>query len=435
MQQVDLIIIGSGPGGYKTAEYAARGGMAVVMVERDALGGTCLHSGCIPTKSLLHHATMAAKTTDPTSLFVAAQEHKARTVEQLSQGVETLMQMHGVQVVRGTAHLMDANHVEVNGVTWEARHIIIATGSQSKCLPLPEGDHSRVVNSTQLLSVPQPPQHLCIVGAGVIGMEMADLFASFGSEVTVVEYLKECLPTVDQEVAKRVRKLMERRGIRFLLSTAVTQVDGRTVMVRSVKTGKETEIEADTVLMAVGRTPFTEGLRLEEVGIEVTPEGITVNDNMQTSIPNIYAIGDVNGLCMLAHAATFQGYRAVNHIMGNEDDIRLDIIPSAVFTHPEVATVGLTEEECRQEEMGHTVHKAMYRSNGRALSMGCTDGMVKLVCNSEDVIVGCHAYGAEASSLVQEVASLMTLGVTRARLAQMVHIHPTLSELLLDACQ
>jgi dihydrolipoamide dehydrogenase len=439
--KTDLMIIGSGPGGYETAAYAAAQGLQVVVAEEHLAGGTCLNSGCIPTKALVHDAAKAVGCDNGAALFAAAMQRKNSVVEGLRQGVEMLLAQPGITLLRGHARFVDTHTVAVGDEHVTADHIIIATGSTAKLLPLPglgadgKALSSHVVTSEALLARDTLPESLCIVGAGVIGMEMASVFAAFGCRVTVVEFLKECLSTMDAEIARRIRKTMEKRGVKFYLNAGVQRIDGATVVFQDRKTLKETALEAECILIATGRQPNTAGLGLEAAGVTAGGKGIAVDDNMLTNVPQIYAIGDVNGRQLLAHAATFQGMRAVNHILGRPDDIRLDIMPAAVFTTPEAASVGLTEDECKLRGMTCTTHKAIYRANGRAQAMEETDGLVKLVCDEHDVIIGCHAMGAEASGMVQEVAALMNFGATRSRLAAIVHIHPTLHEILLDAAR
>ena len=262
---------------------------------------------------------------------------------------------------------------------------------------------------------------------------MASVFRAFGSKVTIIEFMKECLPTMDQELARRLRKSMEKQGIVFHLGCGLQQVDGDKVTYQNVKKGTSETIEADCILVATGRQANVEGLGLENTSIEVGRRGIEVDDNMQTTVPHIYAIGDVNGRQMLAHAATFQGFHAINHILGKTDNIRLNIMPAAVFTHPEIASVGLTEDKCKEMGIACAVRKSLYRANGRAQASEATDGLLKLVCDDQGKLIGCHALGQEASWMVQEVATLMNFDATADRLAEIVHIHPTLSEILLNA--
>ena len=444
MNKSDLIIIGSGPGGYRAAEYAAKNGLQVVIVESAQAGGTCLNCGCIPTKAFCHDAELAEirQSFD----FQKVVERKQQIVEQLRSGVESLMQQPGITFVHGHGHFLDANTVEVVSTVdeetvvqqFQAKNIIIATGSRTKILPIEGITGPNCVTSTELLDIQEVPKRLCIIGAGVIGMEFASVFASFGSEVTVVEYLKECLPALDSDIAKRLRKQLEKRGVKFYLGAGVKQVDGGTVAFE--RKGKEESVEADVILVATGRTPNIENLNLDRAGIEYDRLGIKVNpDTFEVSTPNtqhpaprIFAIGDVNGRQLLAHAATMQGIRVVNTILGRKDAIRLDIMPAAVFTNPEAASVGPTEDQLKDEGREFTCHKGYYRSNGKALAIEATEGIVKLFTDASDRIIGCHILGAHAADLVQEIAALMNRDTTLAELRDIVHIHPTLSEILQD---
>lgn len=423
----DLIIIGSGPGGYRAADYAAKKGLQVIVVEAAHAGGTCLNCGCIPTKSLCHDAELADLGL-PVD-FAAIMQRKQQVVEQLRSGVETLLSQPHVTLVRGKAAFKNANTIVVNEEEYQAKDIIIATGSHAIMPSSIEGIHqTHVMTSTELLDIDHVPQRLCIVGAGVIGMEFASVFNSFGSEVVVIEFMKECLPNMDGDIAKRLRKCLEKRGIKFYLQSGVKKIDEKQVVFECK--GKENSIEADTVLIATGRGANTEGLNLDAVGINYSRKGIEVDDNMQTNIPHVYAIGDVNGRQMLAHAATFQGFRATNHILGKTDAIRFDIMPAAVFTTPEAACVGVTEGYCKENGIAYTCHKGYYRANGKALAINATEGMVKLLTDENNVIMGCHIYGAHASDLTQEIAALMNHGTTLDRLHDIIHAHPTLEEIL-----
>lgn len=423
----DLIIIGSGPGGYRAADYAAKKGLQVIVVEAAHAGGTCLNCGCIPTKSLCHDAELADLGL-PVD-FAAIMQRKQQVVEQLRSGVETLLSQPHVTLVRGKAAFRNANTIVVNEEEYQAKDIIIATGSHAIMPSSIEGIHqAHVMTSTELLDIDHVPQILCIVGAGVIGMEFASVFNSFGSEVVVIEFMKECLPNMDGDIAKRLRKCLEKRGIKFYLQSGVKKIDEKQVVFECK--GKENSIEADMVLIATGRGANTEGLNLDAVGINYSRKGIEVDDNMQTNIPHVYAIGDVNGRQMLAHAATFQGFRAINHILGKTDAIRFDIMPAAVFTTPEAACVGVTESYCKENGIAYTCHKGYYRANGKALAINATEGMVKLFTDENNVIMGCHIYGAHASDLTQEIAALMNHGTTLDRLHDIIHAHPTLEEIL-----
>ena len=418
-KEADLIIIGAGPGGYRAAEYAAKQGLKVIIFEDAEVGGTCLNVGCIPTKTYVH-----AKT------FEEARERMPQVVSQLRAGVEAILSHPNITLVREKA---------VFGKTpiLGQAPVIIATGSETKWLPI-EGVKTdpRVVDSTGLLHLDTLPKRLAIIGAGVIGMEFASVFNRFGSEVTVIEYLKECLPALDSDIAKRLRKYLEKRGITFRMKTAVENL---------------ADIDADVILMATGRKPRTEGLGLEQLGITLAPNGaIPVDDDFRviSSLPlekpgegeqrsgmGMYAIGDVNGRQMLAHAAEMQAVHAVNQILGKSDGIRFDIMPAAIFTEPEAACVGPTEDQLKAAGIPYIVKKSFWRANGKALAMGETEGMLKLFASPEGLILGCHAYGAHASDIIQEVSVLMCKHTMLAELADMVHIHPTLSEILKAATE
>ncbi len=407
MTTTDLIIIGAGPGGYRAAEYAAKQGLKVVIFEGADVGGTCLNVGCIPTKTYVHAAS-----------FTEARQRMGEVVLQLRAGVEGILSHPNITLVREKGVFVDAHIVG----DYTAPHIIIATGSETKWLPI-EGVKTdpRVVDSTGLLQLDYLPKRLAIIGAGVIGMEFASVFHRFGSEVTVIEYLKECLPALDSDIAKRLRKLLEKRGITFKMKTAVENL---------------ADIDADVVLMATGRKPRVQP-DFANAGIEYDErKGIAVDANFETTVKGIYAIGDVNGKQMLAHAAEMQAVRAVNHILGRQDNIRFDIMPAAIFTSPEAACVGSTEDQLKAAGTPCECRKAFWRANGKALAMGETEGMLKLFVSSESgLILGCHAYGAHAADIVQEVSALMCKQTTLSELADMVHIHPTLSEILRSAAE
>ena len=474
MKETDLIIIGAGPGGYRAAEYAAKQGLKVVIFEGGEVGGTCLNVGCIPTKTYVHAAS-----------FAEARERMAQVVPQLRAGVEQILSHPNITLVREKAQFV--NHedlpcdgserlrvgeasaegmakiigtspvIRADGEYYTAKNIIIATGSETKWLPIVGTDSPRVVDSTGLLSLDALPRRLAIIGAGVIGMEFASVFRRFGSEVTVIEYLKECLPALDSDIAKRLRKSLEKRGITFRMKTAVENLD---------------DIDADVILMATGRKPRTEGLNLEAVGIALASNGsipvdpdtfavkacLPTPDSSSPRLP-IYAIGDVNGRQMLAHAAEMQAVRAVNHILGKTDGIRFDIMPAAIFTEPEAACVGPSEDQLKAEGIPYVCRKSFWRANGKALAMNETDGLLKLFVSppesegepegrgkatgrrsdsrgnglNDGLILGCHAYGTHAADIIQEVSALMCKNTTLSELADMVHIHPTLSEILRNA--
>ena len=486
--KTDLIIIGSGPGGYRAAEYAAGHGLGVVIIDEREAGGTCLNRGCIPTKALCRHAEIIDTLREASALglsdlnyaidFPRIKERQQQIVSQLRGGVEQILAKPGITMKCGHATFCGPRTVAVGDEEYEADNIIIATGARPKMIPAcaglsrseecgvrrenspvansnltppstllppqrksnltppstllpPREPRTSILTSDELLAIDHVPARLCIVGAGVIGMEFASIFNSLGSEVTVVEYMKECLPAIDSDIAGRLRKSLARRGITFFMQSAVTEIaEGRVVFERK---GKSQTVEADTILVATGRRPNVEGLGLEAAGVEYDAKGIKTDDHMQTNVAGIYAIGDVNGRCMLAHAAMMQGIHAVNTILGRRDDIRLDIMPSAIFTHPEAAGVGMSEDQCKAQGVDYTCRKAYHRANGKSLTMGETDGMVKLIAGADGRIIGCHAYGPHSADMVQEISALMCRETTVAQLRDMVHIHPTVGEMLQEA--
>ena len=435
----DIIVIGSGPGGYRTAAYAASKGKTVTIFEQGPLGGTCLNVGCIPTKTFARTAEAAGEMRNAAQLGLKAVEpefsladivaRKDAIVEQLRQAIAGVLSAPGITLVNGKASFINDHTVECNGESYTADNIIIATGSTHKSLRLEALDESMLLTSDTLLSLTDFPRRLVIVGAGVIGMEFASIFRQLGAEVTVVEFLKECIPALDADIAKRLRKVLEKQGVEFYMQSAVKKIaDGCVTFDRK---GKEQSVEADKVLMAVGRKPNVEGFGLENTSIQYDARGIAVGDNMETNVPGVYAIGDVNAVMMLAHAATMQGLRVVNHILGETDDIRLDVMPAAIFTNPEAACVGKTEDQLKDLGYDIEVHKKNYRTNGRALAMAEAEGLLKLVVDANSgELLSCHAYGAHSADIVQEVSALICRQTTLQQLHEMVHIHPTLNEML-----
>ena len=427
----DLIIIGAGPGGYETAVRAAKAGLQVVIIEKEHLGGTCLNAGCIPTKCLCHSAEVQDE-------WEASVARKNEVVERLKAGVAQLMKTPDISFVEGEAHFVDAHTISVNKELYTAPHIIIATGSKTKFLPIPGAHAKGVVTSTEILNLGQPPRRLAIIGGGVIGLEFASIFRSFGAEVSVIEFCKEILPQFDRELAKRLRTSLKKRGIEFYVGAAAKEIhEGTPLVVDFESKGKVQSIEADLVLMAVGRAANLDSLNLSTVGIETSPRGIVVDEHMQTSVPGIYAIGDVNGLMQLAHAASAQGRVALRHILNEESRVKNEriIVPCAVFTVPEAAMAGQTEEQLEQAGIEYGVHKAFYRTNGKALAMEADDGYVKLLTDAEGHILGTHILGAHASDLIHEATLAMQLGATVRDIATTVHAHPSLSEILLAAAE
>ncbi|MDE5791225.1 MAG: dihydrolipoyl dehydrogenase [Muribaculaceae bacterium] len=444
--KTDLIIIGAGPGGYETAVEAAHRGKSVIIFNGGALGGTCLNEGCIPTKCLCRDAELVAqfKEADRFGIddFTFAVDYnriaarKNEVVSKLREGVAGLLKSAGVTVVDAKASFKDAGTIIADGEEYTADDIIIATGSVSKSLPIEGHDLDCVMDSSDILSIDYVPESLTIIGGGVIGMEFASIFSNLGSKVTVIEFMKQILPPFDSDIAKRLKQTLSKRGINIITGAAAKKIEKTEEGVRVVyeAKGKEGEVISSDLLMAVGRAPRVDGLNLEAAGVEYSPKGIKVNDEMQTNVEHIYAIGDVNARMMLAHVASFQGLRALNAIEGKKDSIRFDLVPSAVFTLPECGMAGLTEEECKARGIAVTTGKSFYRANGKALAMGEEEGLCKLIFSKEDgKLLGAHIMGADAALMAQQCVDFMNSGATVASISETIFGHPTLSEIILSA--
>lgn len=435
MNRFDIIIIGSGPGGYTTAATAAAAGMNTAIIERDILGGTCLNRGCIPTKALCRCAEAAITVAESSELGINAGEttidypamaaRKDRIVNELRCGVETILK--DVTVIHGTAKLTGQHTVEANGVQYTSPRIIIATGSRPAILPVPGAELA--VTSDHMLASTELPPDIIIIGGGVIGLEFASIYNALGVNVTVIEYCKEILPPFDTDVAKRLRMAMKRRGVKFITSAKVTSLSTTSngITAEYDSKGKHAAETARTVLMAVGRVPeIPDGAT--ELGIRMNGKAIDVDSSMATSVDGIYAIGDVNGLCMLAHAAEVQGRVA----LGIQK--LPSIIPSAVFTVPECAMAGLTEQQCTERHINIVTGQSTFRANGKAMAMGTTEGIVKVIAEKESgKILGVHICGANAADIIQEAVMAMEAGFSAEQAAETVFGHPTLSETLRDA--
>lgn len=443
----DIIIIGAGPGGFETALSAARRGMSVTLFNGSALGGTCLNEGCIPTKCLCRNAEAVAqfKEADKFGIddftftldFNKVMARKQEVTDTLRAGIASTLKSAKVNVIDAMASFKDAHTVVAAGEEYTADYIIIASGSVSKSLPIPGHDLECVMDSTRLLAIEYVPESLTIIGGGVIGMEFANIFASFGSKVTVIEFMKQILPPFDSDIAKRLKQTLAKKGIKIITSAAakkIEQTEDYRIAVTYECKGKEETVESSDLLMAVGRAPRIEGLNLEAAGVEYSPRGIVVDDNMRTNVPHILAIGDVNARMMLAHVASFQGERALNAIQGKEDAIRFDIVPSAVFTVPECGMVGMTEDQCKAQGIEILTGQSFFRANGKALSMGEPDGLCKLIFRKEDGrLIGAHIMGIQAADLAQQCADMMNSNATLEEMRQIIFGHPTISEVILAA--
>lgn len=445
--KTDLIIIGAGPGGYETALAAAKRGKSVTLFNGENLGGTCLNEGCIPTKCLCRNAEIVSNFkngeefgVDDFSFSVDYNKILARknsVIETLRGGIDMMLKQAKVNVVNAFASFKDAKTVVANGEEYTADNIIIASGSTSKSLPIPGHDLECVMDSTKILNIEYIPASLTIIGGGVIGMEFASIFSQLGSQVTVIEFMKQILPPFDSDIAKRLKQALTKKGVKIVTGAAAKEIrqnEFYEIEVTYELKGKEEKVVSSDLLMAVGRAPRVSGLNLEAAGVEYTPKGIPVNDNMQTNVEGIYAIGDVNARMMLAHVASFQGVRALNAIDGKADNIRFDIVPSAVFTVPECGMVGKTEEQCKAEGIEIKVGQSFFRANGKALAMGESEGLCKLIFRKEDgMLLGAHIMGVESADLAQQCADMMNRNTTLTELVDTIFGHPTVSEVILSA--
>lgn len=427
----DILILGAGPGGYEIAAREASAGKKVILFEKDLPGGTCLNRGCIPTKSLLASAAVYRTVRDAGRFginvasygadYAAVQGRSEDVAASLRSDVESLLSR--VETVHSEARILPDRTIEAGDKVYTAPVILIATGSRPARLNIPGAELT--IDSDAFLKLKELPARAVVIGGGVIGLEFATVMASFGTEVTVIEYCKEILPNFDREISKRLKSYMSRRGINFVTGAAVESVVQGLKVNYTGRKGSES-IDTDLVLMAVGRAPVVpQGCA--EAGIELDARGfVKVNpETMQTSAEGIYAAGDVNGICLLAHAAAAQAEVA----LGGE--VNLDIMPSVVFTEPECATVGLTEEQCKESGTEYTVYKSLYVSNGKALTSGEDEGLLKMICGKDSgKILGCHIIGAHAGNLISEAAAAMLAGMDVKTLGnKLIHAHPTLTEL------
>ncbi len=453
MSSYDVVVIGSGPGGYVSAIRCAQLGMKTALVEKYAtLGGTCLNVGCIPSKALLdssehYHAAVHSFEShgiqiDPPKIdFAKMIERKAGVVSTTCDGIDYLMNKNNIDVLRGFGSLKDKNTVVVAGdetTEVNAKHIILATGSKPIELPFAKFDKERVISSTEALSLKEVPKHMIVIGGGVIGLELGSVYKRLGAEVTIVEYAKGIIPTMDGAMGKELMRSLKKIGMKFSLSTKVSNVsrDGDVVTVTATnKKGEEVTFEGDYCLVAVGRGAYTAKLGLENVGIETDERGrIAVNDHLQTAVPNIYAIGDVVRGAMLAHKAEEEGVFVAESIAGEKPHINYDLIPGVVYTWPEVAAVGKTEEELKEAGVAYKSGSFPMRALGRSRASGDIDGVVKVLADqATDEVLGVHIVAARAADIIMEAVTAMEFRASAEDIARICHGHPTYAEGLKEA--
>ena len=448
----DVVIIGGGPGGYVAAIRAAQLGMRVAVVERDKVGGVCLNYGCIPTKALLRNAEIVnlikrgkefGITFDNVRFnFKEAVKRSQRAAQRLSKGVEFLLKKNQITLIPGAARLLSAKRLVILGEGGVARdevqaeRVILATGSRPKLIPGVEVDGRRVITSTEALLLDEAPRSMAIIGAGAVGVEFADIYNAYGTEVTLIEMMPRILPLEDAEISEILAKAFSKKGIRVMTSTRVEGIDveGAGATVRVSRDGRMEQVRCDTLLVAIGRAPNIEEIGLEEVGVELENGFIKVNERFETSTPGIYAIGDVVGQPLLAHAAMAEGIAAVEGMAGMEASVNYRNIPSCTYCHPQVASIGLTEEKAIEQGYKVKVGRFPLIANGKAICMGEPEGMVKVVAEARTgEILGVHIIGAEATELIAEAGLAKALEATPLEVALTVHAHPTMSEALAEA--
>jgi len=451
MASYDVIIIGSGPGGYVCAIRCAQLGLKVACVEgRDTLGGTCLNVGCIPSKALLHashmlheaehnFAAMGLKGKSPSVDWKQMMAYKDDTIGQNTKGIEFLFKKNKVDWLKGWGSIPEAGKVKIGDEVHDAKNIIIASGSEPASLPGVEVDEKVVVTSTGALELGKVPKKMVVIGAGVIGLELGSVYARLGSDVTVVEFLDVITPGMDGEVQKVFQRTLKKQGLNFIMGAAVQKTESTKtkakVHYKLRKDDSEHVLDADVVLVATGRKPFTEGLGLDALGIKMSPRGqIEVNDTWETSVPGIYAIGDVIDGPMLAHKAEDEGMAAAEQVAGKHGHVNYSVIPGVIYTHPEVANVGHTEESLKEAGHAYGVGKFSFMGNGRAKANFAGDGFVKiLVDKTSDRILGAHIVGPAAGDLIHEICVAMEFGASAEDLAMTCHAHPTYSEAVREA--
>ena len=451
MAQYDVIIIGSGPGGYVSAIRCAQLGLKTACVEgRDTLGGTCLNVGCIPSKALLHashllheaehnFAKMGLMGKAPTVDWAQMQTYKTETIESNTKGVEFLFKKNKIDWLKGWGSIPEAGKVKVGDTVYETKNIIIASGSEPASLPGIEVDEQVVVTSTGALTLGKIPGKMVVIGAGVIGLELGSVYARLGTEVTVVEFLDAITPGMDAEVQKTFQRILKKQGVKFIMGAAVQGVERlktkAKVSYKLRKDDSEHQIDSDVVLVATGRKPYTGGLGLTELGVEISDRGqIKTNDHWQTNIPGIYAIGDAIDGPMLAHKAEDEGMATAEVIAGKHGHVNYGVIPGVIYTHPEVANVGVTEEALKASGRAYKVGKFSFMGNGRAKANFASDGFVKILADKDtDRILGAHIIGPSAGDLIHEICVAMEFGAAAQDLALTCHAHPTYSEAVREA--
>jgi dihydrolipoamide dehydrogenase len=449
MTNYDVIVIGSGPGGYVSAIRCAQLGLKTAIVEgRDTLGGTCLNVGCIPSKALLHASHSYHEAThnfdkmgliinNPIIDFDKMQNYKNDVISQNTKGIEFLLKKNKIDWLKGWAKIVNKNQVTVGENTHDTKNIIIASGSEPSTIPNVEIDENRIINSTGALSLSKIPKSMIVIGAGVIGLEMGSIYSRLGTDVTVIEYMDHITPGMDLEISKNFQRTLKKQGLKFIMGAAVKSANSTKTKANVIykKADAEIKIDAEIVLVSTGRRPFTNGLNFLEIGGELTERGqIKTNNKWQTSVEGIYAIGDAIAGPMLAHKAEDEGMAVAEVIAGKHGHVNYDVIPGVIYTTPEVANVGKTEEELKDAGIDYKVGKFSFMGNGRAKAVFQGEGFVKLLADATtDRILGCHLIGPAAGDLIHEICVAMEFGASAQDIAMTCHAHPTFSEAMREA--
>lgn len=451
MASYDVIVIGAGPGGYVAAIRCAQLGLKTACVEgRETLGGTCLNVGCIPSKAMLHashmlheaehnFAKMGLKGKSPSVDFKQMLAYKDEVIEGNTKGIEFLFKKNKIDWIKGWGSIPAAGQVKVGEEVHSAKNIIVATGSEVASLPGVEIDEKIVVSSTGALELPKVPKKMVVIGAGVIGLELGSVYKRLGSEVTVIEFLDKVTPGMDGEVQKTVQRMLTKQGMEFIMGAAVQSVDATKTKAKVTyklrKDESEAVIDADVVLVATGRKPYVDGLGLADLGVEMTDRGqVKTDDHWRTNIPGVYAIGDAIVGPMLAHKAEDEGMACAEVIAGKHGHVNYGVIPGVIYTHPEVASVGKTEEQLKEEGVAYKVGKFSFMGNARAKAVFAGEGFVKLIADKEtDRILGAHIIGPAAGDLIHEICVGMEFGASAEDIALTCHAHPTFSEAVREA--
>ncbi len=455
MNSYDVAIIGSGPGGYVSAIRCAQLGMKTALIEKyNTLGGTCLNVGCIPSKALLdssHHYDDAIRHFESHGIEIPGEvkvnlekmiARKDSVVDQTTKGIEFLMKKNKIDVIQGTGSFKDDHHIKIKGsdatTEIEAKHIIIATGSKPSSLPFIKIDKERIITSTEALKLKEIPKHLLVIGGGVIGLELGQVYRRLGAEVSVIEFMDRIIPTMDAAQSKELTKALKKQGVKFFTSHKVSKVERKQndiSIIASNKKGEDVSFNGDYCLVSVGRRPFTDGLDLDKAGVKINDHGqIEVNDHLQTSVDHIFAIGDVVRGAMLAHKAEEEGVFVAETIAGQKPHIDYNLIPGVVYTWPEVASVGKTEEQLKEEGVNYSSGQFPMRALGRSRASGDIDGFVKILSDAQtDEVLGVHMVGARVADLIAEAVTAMEFRASAEDIARMSHAHPTYAEAVKEA--